>query len=210
MAIDTIVLPYDGSEAADAMLRLACQVVDRPGRLIALYTTRVPASLPLDPLPAWFDDEGNEKLDRAEALAAARDVAIETTLTRVRRPVDAIVAEARRCEAAAIFLARPSWRRPWRRLGAAITARAVRRRAPCPVLVGSWFGPADYAGWNDAAAEPCAHSGRRSEHAHLSPIDGRASDRVSVIRVRNARDEEKKGPQGQTNHGPIVLRRPGQ
>ena len=149
MALDTILVHYDGSESADAMLRLAWQVVGARGRLIALYTTRIPASLPLDWLPSWIDNDGNKMLDRAEVLAAAQGVAIETTLTRVRRPVDAIIAEARACEAAAIFLPQPSWRRPWRRLRAVITACSVLRRAPCPVLVGSWLGAAGDAGRYD-------------------------------------------------------------
>jgi hypothetical protein len=34
MALDTILLWYDGADAADAMLRLACEAVDRRQRVI--------------------------------------------------------------------------------------------------------------------------------------------------------------------------------
>jgi hypothetical protein len=55
MAFETILVPYDGSEEADAMLRLACDTVTGKQCVIALYVIRIPMTLPLDPLPSWFD-----------------------------------------------------------------------------------------------------------------------------------------------------------
>jgi len=196
MALGTILLLYDGSESADALLRLACQMIDARGRLIALYTTRIPASLPLDPLPTWIDQDGNEALDRAEAVASARNVAIETRLTRVRRPVDAIIAEARECEATAIFLPQPSWRWPVRRVRAMFTARSVPRRTACPVLVGSWREAAGHPRWHDAADGTWRHStgvfGRARDAPRQRVLwDGRAPGQALMVSFWNEQDARR-------------------
>ena len=138
MALRSILVPYDGSEPADAMLRLACRAIGAGGRVSAIYMTRIPPSLPLDPLPAWIDAEGDVALDRAEALAANLGVTIETWLTRVRHTADTIVGEARIQEVEAVFLPLWPWRHPWRRLRAARAARVVARQLSCAVLVGAW------------------------------------------------------------------------
>lgn len=170
MALGTILLPYDGSEAADALLRLACQVVGTRGRLIALYSTRISASVPLEPLPAWIDKEGNDALDHAEMVAAAQGIAIETVLTRVRRPIDAIVAEARACEATAIFLPQPSWRRPWKRLHVIFTAHSLLRQTSCQVLVGAWLGATyDRRTWHDVADGAWRTSASPFDRAERTP-----------------------------------------
>jgi hypothetical protein len=146
MTLRTILLAYDGTEATDAMLRLACQMLGTRGRIIALYATRIAPTLPLDPLPAWIDQPGDAAVDHAEAVAATFDVRIETTLTRVRQVADAVIGEARAQEADAIFLPLGSWRHPLRRLRAAYTAWMVRRYAPCQVLLGNWL-PAAPCSW---------------------------------------------------------------
>jgi nucleotide-binding universal stress UspA family protein len=155
MALGTILVPYDGSEPADAMLRLACRAIGEQGRVIVVYMTRIPPSLPLDPLPLWIDEQGDAALDRAEALAASLGVPIETWLTRVRHRVDGIVGEARVQEVDAVFLPQWSWRHPWRRLGTLRAARAVLRQVSCAVLVGTWTqGAGQRAAQDPLAAEP--------------------------------------------------------
>ncbi len=134
MALTTILIPYDGSEQADDLLHLACHDVGTEGRVVALYVTRVPPSLPLDGLPPHMDAAGNDALDRAERVTRRYDGILETHLVRARREADAIVGEAGAIAADAIFLplARGSvWRR-WRR---ARVAWEVVRRAPCRVLL---------------------------------------------------------------------------
>jgi hypothetical protein len=150
MALRTILLAYDGTEAADAMLRLACQLLGSRGRIIALYATRIAPTLPLDPLPAWIDQSGNAALDHAEAVATTFDVRIETTLTRVRQAADALIGEARVQEADAIFLPLGSWRHPLRRLRAARTLWTLRRYAPCQVLAGNWLPAGAQRAWEPA------------------------------------------------------------
>lgn len=139
MALGTILVPYDGSEPADAMLRLACRTAGREGRVIVMAMTRIPASLPLDPLPCWFDAEGNAALDRAEAVAGSLGVPIETQLLRVRYTIDAIVDEARIQEVDAVFLPLWSWRHPPRRIRAIRAARVLVRQLSCAVLLGAWL-----------------------------------------------------------------------
>jgi nucleotide-binding universal stress UspA family protein len=151
MALGTILVPYDGSEPADAMLRLACRAIGKGGQVIVVYMTRIPPSLPLDPLPDWIDAEGNAALDHAEAVAASLGVTIETWLTRVRHTVDAIVGEARIQEVDAVFLPLWSWRHPWRRLRAIRAARAVVRQVSCAVLLGAYV---QGAGQAARAADP--------------------------------------------------------
>jgi nucleotide-binding universal stress UspA family protein len=145
MALGTILVLYDGLEAADSMLSLARETAWRQRRIIALYVTRVPASLPLAPLPDWFDEDGRVALDRAEAMARLRGFEVEGWLIRTRQPANAILSVARQCEVDAIFVPLQSWtRHPWRRLRSVVIARALARTAFCPVLAGSWAQPA----WN--------------------------------------------------------------
>lgn len=134
----TVLVPYDGSAPADEMLRLACRICSEQGRVVVVYMTRIPLSLPLDPLPAGVDARGDAALDHAEAVAADFNVTIETWLTRVRQEIDAIVGEAHLQEADAIFLPSWPWRHPWRRMRKAHLARQLARRVTCAVLVGTW------------------------------------------------------------------------
>jgi hypothetical protein len=143
MALGTILVLYDGSEAADSMLSLACCTVWRAGRIIPLYVTCVPQSLPLSPLPDWYDDDGQAALDRAEEVAWERGCTADSWLVRARSRAEAAVAVAGDCEADAIYLPAWTWRHPLRRLYGAIEARRVAQQARCPVLVGTWMVPAD-------------------------------------------------------------------
>jgi len=158
----TILVPYDGSSQADDLLHLACEVVGAEGRVVALYVTRVPPSLPLDPLPAHVDAAGNDALDRAERVMRRYDGIVETRLTRARRVRDAIVGEAGAIGADAIFLPLASGG-VWRRLRRAWDAWTVVRRAPCRVLLG--YSPD--LGDLYASSYPCASTAaERARNAH--------------------------------------------
>ncbi len=159
MALRTILVSYDGSAQADDLLHLACQEVGGEGRVIALYVTRVPPSLPLDPLPAYIDAAGNDALDHAERVTRRYDGVVETRLTRARHVADAIVGEARATEADAIYMPLERsgiWRR-WRRARA---AWRIVRRAPCRVFL--CYVPA--LGDLDAATAPDANSGQGRDY----------------------------------------------
>jgi nucleotide-binding universal stress UspA family protein len=136
MGLESVLVPYDGSEEADAMLRFACEAVTGKRRVIALYVIRVPSTLPLDPLPAWFDREGNRALDHAEAVVGKGGVAIEAQLVRARDAAEAIVGEARELAVDAIFMPLNKQHGFWHSHLLSRTVRAVMRQAPCPVLIG--------------------------------------------------------------------------
>jgi len=139
MALRTILVPYDGGEQADDLLHLACQEVGDGGRVVALYVTRVPPSLPLDGLPLRVDAAGQDALDHAERVTRRYDGIVKTRLTRARRVADAVVGEAAATGADAIYvpLARGG---TWRRWRAAWMAWEIVRRAPCRVLL--YYAPA--------------------------------------------------------------------
>ena len=141
MVLRRILILYDGSEAADGLLSMACETVWPAGSVMPLYVTRVPAVLPLSPLPRWYDEEGWQALDRAESVAWRYGCNVDTWLVRSREPADAVVSVAYDGEADAIFLPLCGWRHPFRRLHDGSQARSVAREAPCPVLVGSWNEP---------------------------------------------------------------------
>jgi nucleotide-binding universal stress UspA family protein len=164
MALGKILVLYDGSAAADGLLAMACETVRSTGCVMPLFVTRVPAVLPLAPLPHWFDREGQEALDRAEAVARRYGCAIDSWLVRSREPAEAIVAVARDGEADAVFLPQCSWRHPLRRFGDGVQARLVAHAAPCPVLIGTWRDP-----WREPV-EHVAHGG--GSYAAIAGLDG--------------------------------------
>lgn len=160
MTLKTILVPYDGSEQADDLLRLACAEVGGEGRVVALYVTRVPPSLPLDGLPVRVDAAENDALDHAEDVTRRYDGVLETRLVRARRGVDAVVGEAREIGADAIFLPLASGG-VWRRWGHARAAWKIVRRAPCRVLLCYTPALGDLYSASDA---PSAATGQDYDH----------------------------------------------
>ena len=96
MAAGTILLPYDGTPPSDALLRLACSAVGSRTQPIALFPSRVPASLPPRGLPLSSDEGGNETRMGAELLTSGEDVAVETWPAHTRRSGDVLLDVARR------------------------------------------------------------------------------------------------------------------
>ena len=153
MSLRTILVPYDGSAHADDLLRFALDAVrEAGGRVVALYVTRIPSSLPLTPLPAHVDSVGNAALDHAEDVARRHGYTIETRLARAHDVADAIVGEAEDVLADTIIMPSVSGLHLWARWRRARLVRAVRRQASCPVLLASL--PA--GGQLDAAAAVAA------------------------------------------------------
>ena len=156
MALDTILLLYDGQDDADAMLDFACSMVGSRGQIIPLYVTVIPGTLPLAPLPSRFDRHGHAVLDRAEARAWRRGVALNSWLIRAWEPIEAIAEVARICEVRAIIVPQCSWMHPWRYLRTLQIVRELSRAVSCPILAGSWQLPAEGAGQvlSDDVMEP--------------------------------------------------------
>ena len=154
MALEKILILYDGSDAADRLLTMACETVWTTGRVMPMYVTRIPPTLPLAPLPHWYDYEGQRALDRAEAVAWRHGREVDTWLVHSREPVDAIASVARDCAADAIFLPLCGWRHPVWHIRSTLQAEAVARIAPCPVLVGAWTVPGRESHPGEAACLP--------------------------------------------------------
>jgi nucleotide-binding universal stress UspA family protein len=148
----TVLVPYDGSEDADRMLRLACQTVGAGGRVVVLALTQVHQTLPLADLPAHFDEPTLRVLHRAWEVVrtvwdASVDVEIEPCLRRTHHAANTILHQADTIKADAIYLALKQPRFSWLPLRLGGTTRTIMQRAPCPVLVGRFpslgFSPSD-------------------------------------------------------------------
>ncbi len=136
-----VLVPFDGSENAEAALQLACTVVDSQGRVVLLGITVVHRALRLADLPAHFDEPALRALHHAWALTEPYDIAVEPRLRRTHDMAKTILHEAQAGEIDAIFLGLKPTRFPWLYPGINGTTRAVLRDAPCPVLVGRFSPP---------------------------------------------------------------------
>jgi hypothetical protein len=141
MVHGTILLLYDDSAAAAALLTMACRIAGQTGRIVLLYVLRVPSTLPLAPLPHWFDRDANTALDHAEVVARQQGVQVDTLLVHSHEPAETIVQAARDCEAEAIFLPLCGWQHPVRRMRMVLMAHLIARGGSWPVLLGSWMVP---------------------------------------------------------------------
>jgi nucleotide-binding universal stress UspA family protein len=95
VALERILVPVNGSELDEEMVRLAAATAKRTGaQLIIVYVIVVRRNLPLD---VELEDEvqkGEAVLDRAERAAAEFDVELSSELLQARATGPAIVDEA--------------------------------------------------------------------------------------------------------------------
>ena len=138
MTSHTALVPYDGSEAADKLLYLACRTMGSDGRVIALALTEVHPTLPLMDLPVHFDEPARRALVRAEGLARLWGSQIEPRLRRTHDAARTIVREARIIPADAVFLALKPRRFSWLPTRLGRTARMVLHEVSCPVILGQF------------------------------------------------------------------------
>jgi nucleotide-binding universal stress UspA family protein len=100
-----ILVPCDGSAIAYSALSLACDVAQRnKGRVYAVHVIVVKRALPLDAEMVVETRRGNEILERAEEIATATGLKIETELLQARDTGTSIVDEADNLGVDAIFL----------------------------------------------------------------------------------------------------------
>jgi len=133
-----LLVPFDGSRGAEKVLRRACRAARRDDNGLAVLCL---VRLPLDDEAAW----GDANLDRTAmaALARAQVICREEgvigvfKLNYARDLVDAIVAEARRSDAALICMSLDEYDE--HELGETAlmseTVQAVLASAPCSVLL---------------------------------------------------------------------------
>jgi nucleotide-binding universal stress UspA family protein len=103
--IPEMLVPFDGSHAAEQLLRRACRAAHTDGAdLIVLGVVRIPAGLDLDELLDDLDDTVLQALIRAQDVCRDEGVAATFELTHARNLADAILEEAERSEASLICL----------------------------------------------------------------------------------------------------------
>ena len=130
-----ILVPFDGSAAAEYALDVACTLAAIDGdEVCAVYVVRVPPQLPISAdLPA--EHARAERLfERAHAIADRYRAALATMTVEARHMGPAIVEVAQGC--ACIIFGQRARRRFFRRWLDGRTLRYVVAHAPCQVLVG--------------------------------------------------------------------------
>ena len=103
--IPEMLVPFDGSHAAEQLLRRACRAAHADlSDLIVLGVVKMPAGVDLDELPADLDDTVLHALIRAQDVCRDEGVAATFELTHARNLAEAILEEATRSEASLICL----------------------------------------------------------------------------------------------------------
>jgi nucleotide-binding universal stress UspA family protein len=103
--IPEMLVPFDGSHAAEMLLRRACRTARADGSaVLVLCVVNIPADLDLDELPESLDDTVMVALTHAQDVCREEGVAATFELTYARDLADAILEEAERSGAALICL----------------------------------------------------------------------------------------------------------
>lgn len=134
-----LLVPFDGSLGAETILRRACRTVRRDDDGLDVLCV---VKLPPDDENAWGDPSLHRTalaaLTRAQAICREEGVGGVFKLTYARDLVDAIVAEARRSDAALICMSLDEY--DGYELGETAlmseTVQSVLAAAPCSVLLG--------------------------------------------------------------------------
>ena len=103
--IPEMLVPFDGSHAAEQLLRRACRAALADGTdLIVLGVVKMPAGVPLDELPDNLDDSVLQALIEAQEICRDEHIAATFELTHARNLAEAILEEAERSKASLICL----------------------------------------------------------------------------------------------------------
>jgi len=105
-AVDSLLVPLDGSEASLRALAHACEYArQRKGCSVsAVHVIEVPRRLPLDAELVAELEQGERVLEQAEALAREHRVTLDADLLQARQAGPAVVDEARERESGAIVV----------------------------------------------------------------------------------------------------------
>jgi hypothetical protein len=137
----TLLVPYTKSDASARLLRLACTVVAAEGgRVVVLALTQVHRALPLEGLPAYFDEKSLYALCDAANVAQGSGADVELTLRHTYHKAKTIIRESHTVGADAILLPVERLRFSWLPAWWDGTQRFVTRHATCPVITG-YFSP---------------------------------------------------------------------
>jgi nucleotide-binding universal stress UspA family protein len=135
VTLQRILVPVNGSELDEEMVRLAAATAKRSGaQLIIVYVIVVKRTLPLD---VELEDEvqkGEAALDRAEQAAAQFDVEYSSELLQARATGPAIVDEAVERNVDLIVMG-VTYRKRFGEFYLGLTTPYVLKNAPCRVWV---------------------------------------------------------------------------
>jgi nucleotide-binding universal stress UspA family protein len=130
-----ILVPFDGSAAAEYALDVACTMAAIDGdEVCAVYVIRVPPQLPISAHLATEHARAEQVFERANAIADRYQAALATMTVEARHLGPAIVEVAQGCEC--IIFGQRARRRLFRRWLGSRTLRYLVAHASCQVLVG--------------------------------------------------------------------------
>jgi nucleotide-binding universal stress UspA family protein len=138
MEFNRILVPVNGTEVDDEVIRLACRMVKsakkEKGRIWAVYVITVRRALPLN---AEIDSEikkGEAILDHTETVAEEEDCRVETDLLQARDPGPTIVDEAVEREADLVLMG-IEYKKHFGQFSLGSVAPYVLENAPCRVVL---------------------------------------------------------------------------
>ena len=135
LAMKTILVPVNGSEASIMAVEFACMLAKRNrGKVHVVHVIEVRRSLPLDADLVPEAQRGEDILAQAEMAAKRQDFEVEGDLLQARDAGHAIVDEAVERQADAIILGVP-FRRPFGEFEMGKVPTHVLKTAPCQVIV---------------------------------------------------------------------------
>jgi basic amino acid/polyamine antiporter, APA family len=129
----TALVPIFGADISAAALGRAAKLIGEDGVVYAIFVLPVPSQLSLDAGLAEEEAQGRSVLESARIQARRRGIKIHTGLIRTRNPGAAIVEEAKRVGADAIYWSTIHAPAGEQRIGP--TAAYVLGKRPCRVII---------------------------------------------------------------------------
>jgi nucleotide-binding universal stress UspA family protein len=130
-----MLVPFDGSTAAERLLRHACRVARAEDALLTvLCVVALPAGMMPDEAPSELDDTVLVALARAQEICREEGMAATFELSHARNLADAIVEEAERSGSTLICLSLEE-HQPRETALMSPTVQAILAAAPCSVLL---------------------------------------------------------------------------
>ncbi|HXA54320.1 MAG TPA: universal stress protein [Solirubrobacteraceae bacterium] len=129
----TVLVPIFADDAAAAAIGRAAKLTEKGGTIHAVFLLAVPPELPLAAELEREEAQGRAVLEGARIQARRAGVRIRSGVIRTRNPGAALVQEARRLQADAIYFSTLHAPAAERRIGP--TALYLLSRRPCCVVI---------------------------------------------------------------------------
>lgn len=129
----TVLVPIFGEDVGAAAIGRAGKVIAKGGTIHAVFVLPVPPELPLKDGLEEQEASGRSALESARIQARRAGIRIHTAVVRTRNPGAALVEEARRVQADAIYWSTLHAPSVERRIGP--TALHLLSRRPCRVII---------------------------------------------------------------------------